>query len=178
MLPGNLFSIFVLSKPKLQDCFHQLLIALACFDTTYIIIGGINYTFKAFEASSDAYNISFPFIIYPITNISLCGTIFMTVAISIERFLGICYPLHLPPQNRKSWYYILPVLIFTLAINIPKFLEGEINWIDESPNIKLLDEAEYNHSVDSNETIFNWSETFGFRFTDNSDLLVMIQVQF
>jgi len=134
---GNLFSIFVLSKPKLQDCFHQLLIALACFDTTYIIIGGINYTFKAFEASSDAYNISFPFIIYPITNISLCGTIFMTVAISIERFLGICYPLHLPPQNRKSWYYILPVFLLSIIVNTPKFFEAEIHWLKDDNSILM-----------------------------------------
>ena len=76
--------------------------ALACFDTTYIIIGGINYTFKAFDLDTYAYTISFPYIIYPVTSISLCGTIFMTVAISIERFLGICYPLHLPPANRQS----------------------------------------------------------------------------
>jgi len=140
---GNLFSIYVLSKPKLRDCFHQLLLALACFDTTYIIIGGINYTFKAFEVSSDAYNISFPFIIYPITNISLCGTIFMTVAISIERFLGICYPLHLPPQNRKAWYYIIPVTLLSIAVNLPKFFEAEIEWLKDDNSILMMPDDDF-----------------------------------
>ena len=134
-IAGNLFSIFVLSKPKLQDCFHRLLLTLACFDTIYIIIGGINYTFKSFEVSSDAYTISFPYIIYPITNISLCGTIFMTVAISIERFLGICYPLHLPPQNRKAWYYIIPVTLLSILVNLPKFFEAHIEWLKEDVTI-------------------------------------------
>ena len=112
--------------------------ALACFDTIYIIIGGINYTFHAFGyADNYAYTISFPYIIYPITNISLCGTIFMTVAISIERFLGICYPLHLPPQNRKAWYYVLPIVCLSLLVNLPKFFEAEIEW--KQDDVALLD---------------------------------------
>ena len=143
LISGNLFSIYVLSKPKLQDCFHRLLIALACFDTIYIIIGGINYTFKAFEVSSDAYSISFPFVIYPITNISLCGTIFMTVAISFERFLGICYPLHLPPQNRKAWYYILPVSLLSIIVNLPKFFEGEIVWLEDDTSILMQPDDDF-----------------------------------
>ena len=72
---GNLACLLVLSQPKLRDCFHQLLFTLSCFDTVYIIIGGINYTFKAFDADSNIYTITFPYIIYPVTNIGLCGTI-------------------------------------------------------------------------------------------------------
>ena len=124
-----------------------MLIALACFDTTYIIIGGINYTFNAFEARSDAYNISFPFIIYPITNISLCGTIFMTVAITIERFLGICYPLHLPPQNRKAWYYVLPVTLLSILLNLPKFLECEIDWVKDDISVLFSPEEIYSNAT-------------------------------
>ena len=120
--------------------------ALACFDTTYIIIGGINYTFKAFEVHNYAYTISFPYIIYPITNISLCGTIFMTVAISIERFPGICYPLHLPPQNRKAWYYVLPIFCLSVIVNLPKFFEAEIEWQqDDDVLIMQLGDA-FNYS--------------------------------
>ena len=78
-----------------------------------------------------AYTVSFPYIIYPVTSISLCGTIFMTVAISIERFLGICYPLHLPPQNRKAWYYVLPIFCLSILVNLPKFFEGKIQYEEE-----------------------------------------------
>jgi len=135
---GNICSILVLSRPKLQDCFHQLLIALAIFDILYILCGGINYAIRAFELKSDAYTLAFPHFIYPFANIGLCGTILMTVAISIERFLGICYPLHLPPHNRKSWYYILPVTLFAVLVNIPKFLESEVTWYFEGNAIENL----------------------------------------
>jgi len=150
---GNIISLLVLSKPKLRDCFHQLLFALACYDTVYIVIGGINYTFKAFDANSNAYTIAFPYIIYPITNIGLCGTIFMTMAISIERFLGICYPLHLPPHNRKSWFYILPVLLLSVVVNVPKFFEAEIEWLyngkwNRTVASNMSDESYQQHTIE------------------------------
>ena len=39
--------------------------------------------------------------------------------------------LQFPPHTRKSWYYILPVVLISIIINIPRFLEGVINWDDE-----------------------------------------------
>ena len=147
-LVGNLIAVIVLARPKLRDCFHQLLLALATFDILYITFGGLNYTFKAFEANNEAFILAFP-IIYPFTNITMNATIFMTMAISIERFLGICYPLHLPPHNRKSWFYILPVLILSFVLNIPKFLEGKIHWYQEkSTGTHWLPEDDLNHTED------------------------------
>jgi len=154
---GNLTSLIVLSRPKLRDSFHQMLFALACFDIVYIVVGGFNYTFRGFNAGSDIFTIAFPYLIYPLTNISMCGTIFMTVAISIERFLGICFPLYLPPHNRKAWYYVLPVVLITFLLNIPKFLEGEVKWRDDSMAIQQIHEAEKNHSLEINEPLKNWT---------------------
>ena len=57
--------------------------------------------------------------------IGLTGSIFMTLAISTERFLGVCYPLQLPRQTRKAAAYIIPVLTISLATNIPRFFDAE-----------------------------------------------------
>ena len=46
---GNVVALIVLSRPRLNDVFHQLLLALACFDILYLIFGGINYTFRGFK---------------------------------------------------------------------------------------------------------------------------------
>jgi len=154
---GNICSILVLSRPKLQDCFHQLLIALAAFDILYIVCGGINYTARAFEVRSDIYIVAFPHFIYPFANIGLCGTIFMTLGISIERFLGICYPLHLPPHNRKSWFYILPVTILSILVNIPKFMESEVIWDSEVNAIENLKDEVVNVTV---KDIPQWVPTY------------------
>merc|ERR1712106_456289 len=84
------------------------------------------------------YTIAFPHFFYPFANIGMCGTIFTTVAISMERFLGICYPLHLPPHNRKSWFYILPATLLAILVNVPKFLESEVIWYYEGNAIENL----------------------------------------
>ncbi|XP_059087453.1 FMRFamide receptor-like [Tigriopus californicus] len=122
---GNLMALVVLSRPKLRDVFHQLLLALACFDILYIICGGVSYTFRAFQAQSDIYTYLFPHLIYPLSHVAVTGTIFMTLAISIERYLGLCHPM-LPPHSRKAWFYIVPVVVIAFALNVPKFMEVEL----------------------------------------------------
>ena len=100
---GNITSIIVLSRPNFSDTFHKLLVSLAAFDTAYIIFGGINYTFRAFEVgSTNAYQIAFVYVIHPFTSITMCGTTFMTVAISIERFLGeLNFAFRVPSSSIK-----------------------------------------------------------------------------
>ena len=124
---GNLLALIVLSRPNLRDVFHQLLFAVASFDLMYIVVGGVNYTFKAFNANSDVYVYLYPHIIHPFTHIAATGVIFMTVAITIERYLGLCHPF-LPHTSRKAWYYVVPVVIISVTMNVPKFLEIEHRW--------------------------------------------------
>jgi len=124
---GNSLALLVLSRPSLRDVFHQLLFALACFDILYIVCGGVNYTFKAFRANSDVWTLLYPYVLYPFTHIAMGGTIFMTMAISIERYLGLCHPL-LSPHSRKAWFYIIPVVIMAFLLNSPKFFEIEIHY--------------------------------------------------
>jgi hypothetical protein len=125
-LVGNTLALIVLSRPSLRDVFHQLLFALACFDILFIFCGGINYTVWGFQVNSDIYNYLFPYFLHPFTHIAMAGTIFMTLAISIERYFGLCHPL-LSPHSRKAWFYIVPVVVVSVALNIPKFFEIQIN---------------------------------------------------
>ena len=52
---GNIFTLTVRSRPKFKDCFHKLLFSLACYDTIFIICGGINYTCRIFDAGFSIY---------------------------------------------------------------------------------------------------------------------------
>ncbi len=75
-----------------------------------------------FRAQSDVFTYLFPKFIYPMTHVAVGGTILMTVAISLERYLGLCHPM-LPPHTRKAWFYIVPVVCIAVALNVPKFCE-------------------------------------------------------
>lgn len=80
--------------------------ALACFDLTYIVCGGVNYTFRAFKAQSDVFTYLFPYLIYPMTHVAIGGTIMMTVSnrqnffLSISLTLRLCNLAHLFLESR------------------------------------------------------------------------------
>ncbi len=128
-LLGNAVSIWVLSVPEMRtNAFNRLLLALAIVDCLFIVPGAFVYTAKAFDWwKSDAYNYAFPLFLYPFSEMALCSSIFMTVAIAVERYIGLCRPMQRlsgrGPYSAK--FYIFPVLILSFLLNVPKFLESE-----------------------------------------------------
>lgn len=90
-LIGNLISIWVLSVPEMRStAFNRLLLALALVDCLFIGPGILIYVFEAFDLEADWYNYLFPVVFYPCSEIALCSSIYMTVAIAVERFIGLC----------------------------------------------------------------------------------------
>ena len=171
---GNLMALVVLSRPKLRDVFHQLLFALACFDILYIVCGGINYTFRAFRAESDLFTYLFPHFIYPLTHVAMAGTIFMTLAISIERYLGLCHPM-LPPSSRKAWFYIVPVVLVSFALNVPKFMEVELEIMEDENGtaVPYLASSDLRHNEHYVRIYIMWTRLFSTAIIPVSMLLFL-----
>ena len=124
---GNLLSIWVLSMPEMRStAFNRLLLALAIIDSLFICPGIIISSSKGFAWKTDWYNKLFPVFLYPFSEMALCSSIYMTVAIAVERYIGLCRPL-----QRLSWRpcsakaYIFPVIALAILLNIPKFFEAE-----------------------------------------------------
>ena len=62
---------------------------------SFQLFGSILESFrKQFALGSDVHIILFPHLLYPFTQIAITASIFMTVAIALERFIAVHYPIN------------------------------------------------------------------------------------
>jgi len=126
-LLGNLSCIVIFIQKKTLKCFHFLMLWLALFDSLYIInsilLFGIPSLYSDIYAEN-WYGYLVP-IMLPLAQIGLTGSIYLTVAISIERYTTVVHPFFKIAHNWSSAYYVIPTTIFAILYNIPRFLELE-----------------------------------------------------
>ena len=78
---------------------------------------------------SDVYHYLLPFL-YGLTHVSKVGSVFTTLAVSLERYFAVCRPLWIRIRRCHPALYIVLVTVFAFAFNIPKFLEFEVRNVD------------------------------------------------
>jgi hypothetical protein len=61
-----------------------------------------------------------------LTNCIISGSIYTTMAVAIERYFTVCHPFFKISHNWSPSKYIIPILIFAVAYNLPKFAELEV----------------------------------------------------
>ena len=94
----------------MKNSFNTLLVALAVFDSTYLF-GAILLAFQnRFDLGTEVLIKLFPHLLFPLHQTAICGSIFMTVAISWERYIATHHPL----DYNQVWS--LPESIFLLII--------------------------------------------------------------
>ena len=74
----------------------------------------------------DMYYLCLPFL-YGMTHVSKVGSVFSTLAVSLERYFAVCRPLWIRIRRCHPTTYIVIVWVFALGFNIPKFLEFEVS---------------------------------------------------
>jgi len=149
---ANILAILVFCKKSFKSNFNNLLIALAVFDLLFLLVSiteSIRRTFEPRVTNSSTFiglaiqihHHLFPYFLYPLHNILLTCSIFMTISISIERYLAIFHPF--VNQKRKCIssliFHIIPVIILAVLINIPKFLESKVVFEDQTSWIDITD---------------------------------------
>ena len=69
----------------------------------------------------------------PLAQIALTGSIYSTLAITIERYLIVCHPFYTVSHSWSAKRYVIPILIWSFLYNGPKFFELYTTY-DESKN--------------------------------------------
>ena len=105
--------------------FHKLMIMLAIYDSVYIMLSILLF---AIPVISEEYKLNgLHFYIapkaIPFIQIALTGSVYSTIAILVERYLKVCKPFYAFTQNWSARHYVIPITIFSLIYNLPKFFE-------------------------------------------------------
>lgn len=142
---GNIITIIVLLQPRMRSSINHLLIGLACYDLLLLVTAILSFGLTAIYPHSGRmigyyFNIR-PFlslVVYPLSLIAQMGSVYMTMFVSLERYIAVCFPL-----KARSWctkkhakFCIICIAIFSVLYNFPKFFE-----------IALLEGVDANHGV-------------------------------
>jgi hypothetical protein len=81
------------------------------------------------------YHYAFPYFLYPFSEIALCSSMYMTVAIAVERYIGLCRPMRRLSGRGPfgAHCYILPAVALSFLLNVPKFFESKTVRVPASP---------------------------------------------
>jgi len=145
---ANIMAVMVLATREGRNNFSYLLISLAVFDLLFLLLSIVESVRKTFEERvgngtdlgglfTQYHHHLFPYFLHPFHNILLTCSIFMTISISIERYLVI---FHNNYYKKRSGFctiicHVIPVIFLSIIINIPVFfaskvmVSGEATWL-------------------------------------------------
>ena len=128
-LIGNLLSLLVLCRAEFRGVvFYNIMIELICFDTIYILSNSVISAYDSMVCQVK-YDMSVQALLQPISYIGLLGSIYSTIAVSVERYFCICSPYN-NMNNRKTWVYIVFVMAIAITYNIPRFIEHQFSIVN------------------------------------------------
>ena len=53
----------------------------------------------------------------------MTGSIYSTLAITVERYLTVCHPFYTVSHRWTAKHYVAPIVAFSFLYNLPKFFE-------------------------------------------------------
>ena len=129
---ANSLAIPILCSKEMSSIFNRLLVLLAVYDNFYILCSVLEAMRKS-NPHSEIHEHAFAYGLFQMHNFVLCGSIFMTVALALERYRAVWRPVEyhnqcvgINPWKRVLVSYLLPVVVFSMVFTIPKLFEVEM----------------------------------------------------
>ena len=122
---GNISAIVVFSKRRHQRNFHTFMLCLAIVDLLCIIelflLVSLPQLLHAYKTSGAYYYVT-PWVV-PFAQVSIAGSIYLTIAVTMERYLTVCHPFYMYTRRCQANLVIALITVFVVVYNIPKFFE-------------------------------------------------------
>ena len=168
----NCVSIRIIwKKYQRTNIFYQMLIHLLCIDICVLVTWANLSLVIAFQLENEIIIHMVPYFSYPSTQIAITASTFMTVAIAHERYLAIRDPLKYSAdmktpnvqRNRLRRYQVL-VLLVSVVINFPHFLDLEVKYVNLSKDMNST-------NTNSNSTYLSYgNKSYTSNFDKNCDI--------
>lgn len=105
-IAGNILSMLILSRPQMRSSINYLLIGLARCDTVLIVTSMLLFGFRSiypytgylFEYNYYIYPHIAPYV-FPLATASQTASIYLTLMVSLERYVAVCHPLRAVSTN-------------------------------------------------------------------------------
>ena len=156
----SLIKMFAQLEEKLN--FHQLMITLAIFDSAFILLCMIVFAIPEIlpqEYKTEGYHFYIAPKALALLQVAQTGSVYCTISISLERYLTVCHPFYFSGKNWSARRYIIPIVLFSVLYNMPRFFELRTKYIesdeDVSFNVTKSNETFYSHGQENhlyNET--------------------------
>ena len=101
MHPGNIASIFLLTRKELSSFFNQLLAVLCTFDMVYLLTMMLE-AIRNLGLETSVHVIIFSYLLYPLNAIAMMGSIYMTIVIGFERYFYVNQTVYVHAPSTKS----------------------------------------------------------------------------
>eukprot|EP00093_Oithona_nana_P011302 11302.XXX_412372_410513_1 [CDS] Oithona nana genome sequencing. len=146
----------MLCRQKTTSIFVKLMISLVTYDLIYVFLSATCFSLPRLSTTfDDKVRVHMAPYLVPVTQMALSGSVYTTVALTVERYISVVVPFFRTRHNLKSGFFIGPVAIFVVTYNIPRFFESttavqcphldlHLNRSSTSPNQSLVtfDDAE------------------------------------
>ena len=136
----NLLNLLILTRPKLKESPYTYLLGLAVTDLGLLVILFVGSFDKRIANRSYSWQVFNAFVFLPIGNVFANSSIWITVLLTIERWISVRFPLKAKKMCTKQLarWAIIGVVVVMLVINTPRFFCREIIGKFENGSMEYL----------------------------------------